>query len=246
MINAVIIDDELHCIDSLSIMLQENCPQVNITNTFTSSKAALEGINKSKPDLVFLDIEMPVMNGFQLLEQLSSPISFTIIFTTGYDKYAIQAIRLSALDYLLKPIDTDELIAAVKKAEQHHLPLAEQFQMLMSQVHNKNEHFKKIALPTAEGFELIPAEEVVRCEASDNYTHFFLRNNQKIIACRTLKEVEEQLQHFKIFVRVHHSSLINLNEIIKYTKGEGGFVTMSDGSIVNVSRRKKEELMKWL
>lgn len=245
MIKATIIDDEQHCIDALSILLKENCLQVRIIDTFSSAKVALEGLKKNTPDLVFLDIEMPLMNGFQLLEQLAS-IPFAIIFTTGYDQYAIKAIKFSALDFLLKPVDADELIDAIKKVEQHHLPLAEQFHILMSHIHQKTDHFKKIALPTAEGFELIPAGEVVRCEASDNYTHFFLRNHQKIIVCRTLKEIEEQLQPFKTFVRVHHSSLINLNEVMKYTKGDGGFLTMSDGSVVNVSRRKKEELMKWL
>lgn len=245
MIKATIVDDESHCIDSLSILLKENCQQVEIINTCSSAKAAIESIKENAPDLLFLDIEMPGINGFQMLEQLNS-VPFAVIFTTGYDQYAIKAIRCSALDFLLKPIDADELVSAVKKAELRKIPLAEQFQILLGQLNNKSDTFKKIAIPTSEGYELIPAEEVVRCEASDNYTHFFLRNRQKIIACRTLKEVEEQVQHFRIFVRVHHASLVNLNEVTKYVKGEGGYLNMSDGSIVSVSRRKKDELMKWL
>jgi two-component system, LytTR family, response regulator len=245
MIKSVIVDDELPCIDTLSILLHKNCPQVEIINTYTSARDTLEGLRKSVPDLLFLDIEMPVINGFQMLELLPS-IPFAIVFTTSYDQYAIRAIRFSALDFLLKPIDEDELVDAVKKVEQKRLPVTEQFQMLLQNVKPKQGNFKKIAIPTADGFELIPAENIIRCEASDNYTHFYLRGHQKIIVCRTLKEVEEQLQDFQMFIRVHHGSLINLNEISKYSKGEGGYLTMSDGSMVNVSRRRKEELMKWL
>ena len=204
----------------------------------------MEVIEKYNPDLVFLDIEMPLMNGFEMLEQLST-ISFAIIFTTSYDQYAIKAIRYSALDYLLKPIDPKELISAVKKVqEERHLPIAEQFQMLLQQINGKNNGFNKIAVPTAEGFELIPAEQVIYCEANDNYTHFLLKNKNKIIACRTLKDIEEQLQDFPFFVRVHNSYMVNLNEVIKYVRGEGGYLIMSDDSSVNVSRSRKEALLK--
>lgn len=245
MIKAIITDDESHCIETMEMLLKEHCHSVHVIHSCNSAKATLDVINEAKPDILFLDIEMPVMNGFQMLEKLSD-IPFAVIFTTGYDQYAIRAIKFSALDYLLKPVDPDELIAAVKKAEQKYLPLAEQFEMLIGQTIYKNYHFRKIAIPTSEGFQLFPAEEVIRCEASDNYTYLFLRNRKRIIACRTLKEVEEQLSHFKTFVRVHHASVVNLNEISTYTKGEGGFLTMSDGAVVNVSRRKKGELMKWL
>ena len=244
MIKAIITDDESHCIETLQMLLKEYCPQVSIACTCKNAKETLDCLNEIKPDILFLDIEMPAMNGFKMLEQLPD-IHFAIIFTTGYDQYAIKAIKFSALDYLLKPVEPDELVAAVRKAEKY-LPLAEQYQMLIGQTVHKNYHFKKIAIPTAEGFELIPAEEVIRCEANDNYTYLFLRNRKRLIACRTLKEVEEQLSPFKTFIRVHHSSVVNLNEIITYTKGEGGFLTMSDGIVVNVSRRKKEELLKWL
>jgi two-component system LytT family response regulator len=245
MIKAIIIDDEVHCHETLCLQLKEFCPEVQLIDQCRSAKKGLEAIEKMKPDLVFLDIEMPAMNGFEMLEQFTE-ISFAIIFTTSYDQYAIKAIRFSALDYLLKPIDPNELISAVKKVqEQRHLPMAEQFQMLLKQVQGKGNHFNKIAVPTSEGFELIPADQVIHCEASDNYTHFFLKNKIKIIACRTLKEMEEQLKDFPFFVRVHHSYLINLNEVIKYVRGEGGYLLMSDGTSVNVSRSRKEALMKW-
>lgn len=244
MIKAILIDDEAHCLDTLSILLKEYCSDVQVVAQCRSGNEGLQVIKKSKPDLVFLDIEMPGMNGFEMLERFSE-IPFAIIFTTSYDQYAIKAIRFSALDYLLKPIAPIELISAVKKVqEQRHLPMAEQFQMLLKQIQDKDHHFNKIAVPTAEGFELIPADQVIRCEADDNYTHLFLKSKNKIIACRTLKEMEEQLHDFSFFVRVHHSYVVNLNEVTKYIRGEGGYLVMSDGSSVNVSRSRKNALLK--
>ncbi|HEU4902305.1 MAG TPA: LytTR family DNA-binding domain-containing protein [Flavisolibacter sp.] len=244
MIKSILIDDEVHCLDTLRILLKEYCPDVQVVEQCRSASAGLQAIKKVKPDLVFLDIEMPGMNGFELLEQFTE-IPFAVVFTTSYDQYAIKAIRFSALDYLLKPIVPTELMDAVKKVqEQRHLPLAEQFQMLLKQVHNKDHQFNKIAVPTVEGFELIPADQVIRCEADDNYTHLFLKNKTKLTACRTLKEMEEQLHDFPFFIRVHHSYLVNLNEVTKYVRGEGGYLVMSDGSTVNVSRSRKEALLK--
>jgi two-component system LytT family response regulator len=245
MIKAILIDDEVHGLDTLSMLLKEYCPGVEVTHECRSARKGMEAIEKTKPDLVFLDIEMPGMNGFEMLEQLSE-ISFAIIFTTGYDQYAIKAIRYSALDYLLKPVDHNELVIAVKKVEeQRHFHLAEQFQMLLKQISGKEHQFNKIAVPTAEGFELIPAEQVIYCEADNNYTCLLLKSKNKIVACRTLKEMEEQLRDFRFFVRVHHSYLVNLNEVSKYVRGEGGYLVMSDGCMVNVSRSRKDSLLKW-
>jgi len=244
MIKAILIDDEVHCLDTLSMLLSDYCPEVKVMERCISGKQGLISIRNHNPSLVFLDIEMPTMNGFELLEQFTS-IPFSIIFTTSYDQYAIKAIRFSALDYLLKPIDPKELTAAVHKVEiQKHLPSAEQFQMLIDQIQQPKKNFSKIAVPTSEGFELIPADQLIRCEADDNYTYLFLKNKTKIIACRTLKEVEEQLDGFPSFIRVHHSYLVNLNEVSKYIRGEGGYLVMSDGSTVNVSRSRKEALLK--
>lgn len=244
MIKAILIDDEVHCLNSLSILLNDYCPGVQVMESCMSAKQGLMAIAKHHPSLVFLDIEMPVMNGFELLEQFTE-MSFAIIFTTSYDQYAIKAIRFSALDYLLKPIDPNELISAVKKIQaQKYLPVSEQFQLLMNQMKYKDGGITKIAVPTSEGFELIPVEQVIRCEADDNYTHLYLKSNRTIIACCTLKEVEEKLNDFKSFLRVHHSYLVNLNEVNKYVRGEGGYLIMSDGSTVNVSRSRKESLLK--
>ncbi len=243
MIKAILIDDEVHCIDTLSILISDYCPEVEVIERCHSAKRALEMIEKLKPELLFLDIEMPVMNGFELLEHFKQ-IPFSVIFTTSYDQYAIKAIRFSALDYLLKPIDPKELVSAVHKVEVNKTPpSAEQFKMLMDQIQHKDSGFTKIAVPTSEGFELIPADNVIRCEADDNYTHLFLKNKSRITACRTLKEMEDQLDDFGYFIRVHHSYLVNLNEVAKYIRGEGGYLVMNDGSTVNVSRSRKDTLL---
>jgi two-component system, LytTR family, response regulator len=245
MIKAILVDDELHGLETLSILLNDYCPEVKVMEKCPSAKKALEAIDKLKPDLVFLDIEMPVMNGFELLEQFEQ-IPFSVVFTTSYDQYAIKAIRFSALDYLLKPVDPKELIAAVHKVnKQKNPPTNEQLQMLMNQLHHKESRFTKIAVPTSEGFELIPADEIIRCEADDNYTHLFLKNKTKVIACRTLKEMEEQFSEFTHFLRVHHSYIVNLNEVVKYVRGDGGYLIMTDGTSVNVSRSRKEALLKY-
>jgi len=243
MIRAILIDDEVHCLETLGMLLKEYCPQVMILEQFRSARKALELIEKLKPELVFLDIEMPAMNGFEMLEQFHE-IPFSVIFTTSYDQYAIKAIRFSALDYLLKPIDPKDLIAAIQKIQsQKSLPLIEQFEMLLKQVAHNGTGFQKIAIPTAEGFELIPTDQIIHCEADDNYTHLHLKNKHKITACRTLKDIEEQLHDFSFFIRVHHSYLVNLNEVVRYIRGEGGYLILSDGATVNVSRSRKEMLL---
>lgn len=244
MIKAILVDDEEHCLDTLSILLEENCPEVQVLDRFTRPKAALKALEDLSPDLVFLDVEMPGMNGFELLEHFGE-IPFCVIFITSYDQYAVKAIKFSALDYLLKPIIAKELVAAVQKMRaQKHLPSVEQFQLLLGHIHSRSNDFNKMAVPTIEGFELLEIQNIVRCEADDNYTHIYLKNRNKIISCRLLKEVETQLQDFSSFIRVHHSHIVNLNEVLKYVRGEGGYVVMSDGSVVNVARSRKELLLK--
>ena len=246
MIRSILIDDEVHCLNSLSIQLNEHCPEVEILAKCTSGAKALEAVEKMNPELVFLDIEMPNMNGFEFLEQCRQ-ITFSVIFTTSYDQYAIKAFRISALDYLLKPIDPEELVAAVcKVGEQKSKPITEQFRLMIEQIQNRNRGITKIGIPTIEGFELIPADHIVYCEANNNYTHIFLKGKTKIVACRSLKDMEEQLQDFKSFLRVHHSYLVNLNEVTRYIRGDGGYLILADGTTVNVSRGRKDALMKFL
>lgn len=245
MIAAIIIDDEMHCRKTLAILLKEYCPEVQVVDQCSDADAGLKSIAKFNPDLVFLDIEMPGMNGFDMLEQFSE-IPFAVVFTTGYDQYAIKAFRFYAIDYLLKPIEPKGLINAVHKVKtQKQLPSADQFQMLLNKINNREEIFPKIPVPTSDGFDLIPIDQVLFCEAKDNYTYFNLKNKKKIIACRMLKEVEEQLNDFSFFIRVHNSYIVNIKEVKKYVRGEGGYVIMSDDSTVNVSRSRKEILLKW-
>ena len=244
MIKAIIIDDELHCRKTLAMQLEEYCPNVQVLEKCSDAEEGLKAINSLKPDVVFLDIQMPRMNGFELLEKFSE-IPFAVIFTTSYDQYAIKAFRFYALDYLLKPVVPKELIAAVHKFEtKNQMPTAEQFQMLLSKIGTREEVFPKIPVPTSDGFELVAVEQILLCEAKDNYTYFNLKNKKRIIVCRMLKEVEEQLADFPFFVRVHNSYVVNIKEVKKYVRGEGGYVIMSDDTSVNVSRSRKEVLLK--
>lgn len=245
MIKAILIDDEMYCLDTLRMLLADYCPEVEVADAFLSAKKAQDAIAKIKPDLVFLDIEMPVMNGFEFLEHYTS-IPFSVVFTTSYDQYAIKAIRFSALDYLLKPIDPKELVSAVRKiAAQKRLPSDEQFRMLADQFQNKKKAFTRVAVPTLEGFELIPVEEILFCEAENNYTLFFLKQNRKLVVSRTLKDIDEQLGDYLSFLRVHHSYIVNLNEVAKYVRGEGGYLVMSNGATVSVSRGRKDALLRF-
>jgi len=245
MIRAVLIDDESHGLDTLQILLAEYCPDVQVVESCRSAKAGIEAIDKFQPDVVFLDIQMPGMNGFQMLEQIEN-ISFAIIFTTSYDQYAIKAIHFSALDYLLKPVIPTELIAAIHKVQtKGKLPDLAQFEMLYNRLNSKSNGITKIAIPTLDGYELITADQIILCEADDNYTTLVLKNKKKIIASRSLKDIEEHLSEFKYFVRVHHSFIVNINEVTKYVRGEGGHLIMSDQSTVNVSRTRKKALLEY-
>jgi two-component system LytT family response regulator len=243
MIRAIIIDDEPDCCEVLTMLLVRHCPEVKVDAICYSAEEALDAIQKHSPQLVFLDIEMPHMNGFELLEKLPT-INFEIIFTTSYDQYAIKAIRFSALDYLLKPIDREELQLAVSKAStrlQH--PLPQQLEILMQKFHHQVNKINRIALPTMEGLQLIPLESIISCSSSSNYTILSMKENQKLTVSRTLKDIEEMLEDYN-FIRVHHSYLVNVNEIRKYIRGEGGSLVMSDGSSIDVSRSKKDLLLK--
>ena len=245
MITAIIVDDEPDCCESMAMLLERYCPEVKVLDICYSAETALQSIKEHAPEILFLDIEMPFMNGFELLEKLGK-INFDLIFTTSYDQYAIKAIRFSALDYLLKPIDRAELQKAVQKAAQRNQhPLPQQLEMLLQKLKNPAISIKKIAIPTMEGFQLLTAESIISCESEGNYTHLFLKDKRKITASRNLKEVEELLEDYA-FIRIHHSYIVNINEVEKYIKGEGGYLMMSDGSNINVSKSRKELLLKKL
>ena len=245
MLKAIVIDDEAYCCESLATLLERFCPEVKISGICNSGQEALTAIQELKPHLVFLDIEMPYMNGFELLERLPS-IDFELIFTTSYDQYAIKAFRFSALDYLLKPVDREELQKAVKKVvNRTQSPLPQQLEILLQKINQPNTPIQRIALPTMEGLQLVPVHSIISCASEGNYTIFLMKDKQKIIVSRQLKEAEEMLAEHSFF-RVHNSYLVNMNEISKYMKGEGGYLVMSDGSMVDVSRSKKEMLLRKL
>ena len=242
---AIIIDDEPYAGQALVTLLQRHCPQVHVEAVYHNSKEAVHAIRQKAPQLLFLDIEMPFMNGFELLETLA-PVPFHVIFTTSYDQYAIKAIRFSALDYLLKPVDAEELKTAVIKAERHHSPyLPQQLEILLSRIQQPAPSVHRIALPTLEGLHMLSVDTIIYCTASSNYTLLSLKEGGDLLVSRTLKEIEEMLSDY-FFLRIHHSCLVNLAEVKRYKRGEGGSLLMSNGSVVDVSRSRKEVLLKML
>ena len=247
MIHAVIIDDEEISLKGLAEKIKKYCPGVEILKLFSKPGEAVKEIHELKPDVVFLDIEMPKMNGFTFLKNCG-PVNFEVIFTTAYSVYAIEALRISALDFLLKPIDSKELISAVQRLEEklksnnfQHSTLEQQMQLFLHHQHSGNQQ-GKIALPVLNGLEFIDTSAIIKVEAENVYSIFYLSNNSKMVVSRTLKEVEKMLGHWN-FMRVHKSFIINLDYITHYIKGEGGTVVLSDGSEVEVSRRSKNEFL---
>jgi two-component system LytT family response regulator len=242
-IKALLIDDEKTSRNVLRSYLQKYCPDVEILGEAENVTEAVAAIKTFAPHLIFLDVEMPQGNGFDLLEAVGEQ-PFETIFVTAFDQYAIQALNYSAAYYLLKPVSIDELIQAVDKVRSsiqsqqikpHARVLLENFQVL-------NEQQKKLVLPLMEGFEVVKLEEIVSCEAHDNFTDFHFANRPKMMICRTLKFYEELLSQSG-FLRVHKSHLVNLHHITKYHKGKGGEVIMSDGQHIAVSSQKKDQLL---
>jgi two-component system, LytTR family, response regulator len=244
-LQAIIIDDERHSCDALKMLLAKYCSQVEVTAICHSGEEGIKKISELNPQLLFLDIEMPHMNGFQMLEHLTT-INFEIIFTTSYDQYAITAFKFSALDYLLKPVDREELQKAVQKVSNKIIPpVSQQLEILLQKINQPTIAVQRIALPTMQGLEFVPVEAIIHCSSSNNYTEFFLKDKKKLLVSRTLKEVEDMLSDHS-FLRVHNSHIVNLHAITRYVKGEGGYLVMADNSTVDVSRSRKELLMQKL
>lgn len=241
---AILVDDEKHCRDVLGLLLHRYCPQVNLLASCAGGQEGLEAIEQHHPDVVFLDIEMPGMGGFDLLEACKFN-QFGVIFTTAYNEYAIKAIRHNALDYILKPIDKDELMQAVAKADREKAARAPLRVEPFVDYLNRQKMGDRIALPTMEGLQILQSEDIYYCESDGGYTHFFLTNGKKILISKTLKEVEDVLEN-KGFCRVHHGYLINLRYVQKYIRGDGGEVVMANNKNIPVSRNKKQEFMNFL
>jgi two-component system LytT family response regulator len=242
MIRALIIDDEENCTKTLKRRLEDNCPSVEIVGILNDPLKAEEEIRKLKPDLLFLDIEMPHLNGFDILK-LTKDVRYEVVFTTAYDHYAIQAFRHNALDYLLKPIDSEDLQAVVKKAEERKNTANGSKQSIEKIIEQftKETKLNKLAIPSLEGIAYVDVDQVIRIEADGNYSAIHLLNGKKIVSSKALKEYEDVLTGGTFF-RVHNSHLINLKFVSNYLKGEETLI-LTDGSKIEVSRRKKKELL---
>lgn len=243
MIRSIIIEDEKKSRETLVRLIRRYCNDVEIVEAADGYKTGLEAINKHHPHVIFLDIQMPDGSGFKLLENLKE-INFEIIFTTAYDQYAIKAIKYSALDYLLKPIVPDELINAVEKvkARKQNRDVNKNIDLLLNNVQRPNEIPDKIALSTAEKIHIVEVNKIIRCESDNYYTRFFFTDGKKLLISKTLKEHEELLSEHN-FIRPHKSHLINLRYIKSFNRNEGGHIQMSDGSLIPVSRRKREKII---
>lgn len=243
MINAIIIDDEKNALEVLEMQLNQYCENVHIVAKANGGIKGIEAIKKYSPDLVFLDIEMPHKNGFDVLTE-TKQYNYDVIFTTAYDQFAIKAFKYSAIDYLLKPIDIIELQQAVDKIKnkQGGNSLDEKIKALFYQLQTPQKLTNKIALPIGDSMQFMEPDEIIRCESDSNYTHIFLANGKKITMAKTLKEVEENINGTSFF-RIHQSHLVNMNRISKYIKGDGAYVVMDDGTQITISRNKKEAFM---
>lgn len=233
-IKGLIVDDELSGRENLKTLIESYCSEIKVIGTASSATEAKNSIHYLSPDVVFLDINMPVLDGFDFLESVDSS-KFMVVFVTAHDEYAIRAIKAKAIDYLLKPIDIKELQQAVKRLADH----ANRYNSFSENMIYSNQT-DKIILPVSHGFKVVNADEIIRLEAEDCYTHVFSISDKKITISKTLKEFEDKVSD-KLFFRVHKSHLINLNHIKDYTKLDGGCITMTDGAKIQVSRRKSEE-----
>ena len=250
MITAILIDDDANLRSGLKSMLDIYAPEIDIIGEADSVKTGVLILQALQPQVVFMDIQLGDGNGFDILEQLASKNGKStshIVFVTAYEEYAIKAFRFSALDFLLKPIDPEELEKVIGKIKQvvakkdnyAHIDL------LLENIRKKVDHFKRIALSTADGIHLFEISDIIRCESEDNYTKFYLKNNKPVLISKTLKEYEELLTEHG-FERIHQSHLINLAYLKSYIKKDGGYVVMSDNSNLPISQRKKDRLQELL
>jgi len=240
MIKAVLIDDEKNALEVLEWQVKTFCPQLQVAAMCMSADEGIEAIKMHRPQLVFLDIEMPVKNGFEVLNAFADAW-FDVIFTTAYNQFAIKAIRLAAFDYLLKPVDAEDLKECVERyINKKSGNVKQQLQTLIEQfAAPKQPAPERIALQTADGLIIVTPDQVIRCQSISNYTKIFLTGNRQIVVAKTLKETEEILTGYT-FYRVHHSHLVNINHVQRYVKNDGGYVVMTGGEEIAVARNRKD------
>ena len=244
-IKAILIDDELNSLQNLQQKLEGFCPDVDIVAVSQKPEAGIVLIKQHQPDVVFLDIEMPRMSGFRMLEELGE-YDFDIIFTTAYNHYSIDAIRISAFDYLVKPIGIEDLQNAVERLRKSlNKHTKEKLDILKQSFGDAKSQDDKIAISTADGIEFIPIKNIIHIESRSNYSKIYLTDNKSMTVTKILKDFEEMLTPYN-FYRVHNSHVINLNYIHKYIRSQGGQVQLQDGSLIDISRRKKDEFLKMI
>lgn len=244
MLRTILIEDEPRSLKTLETMLQPYKDVLKIVGMYSSPVEALQEIHKLSPDLVFLDIEMPKLNGFEFLDRINN-ISFNVIFTTAYDQFAIRAFKYSAVGYLLKPIDADDLKIVLDKVVSTEIKklLPVQMEILRQAIQGTvNVKEQKVALPAADGLLFVPVQDIVRCESDNNYTKVFFTNRDKMLICRTLKDIEELLGESHFF-RAHHSHLVNMNHLKKYVKADGGYLMMDDNTEIPISKSRKDDFL---
>lgn len=243
MIKTLIIEDEQKSRDVLMKIIEKTCPELKVVGNAGNVTEGIEMIKSLKPDLVFLDITMPDGSGFDLLEQVGDQ-KFDLIFATASNSHAIRAFKYSACDYLLKPIDIEELRNAVLRVvkRKSEAPDMGNLNFLIQQLKRSDDNFQKITLPTGNAYEIINLKDIIRCEADGSYTYFYLTDKRKLMVSASLKHYEELLPE-QDFIRVHHHNLINMNHVIRFLKEDGGYAVMTDGSKIEISRRKKDQFM---
>lgn len=243
MIRCILIDDENNSLEMMEWLIKTYCPQVSIEAMCNSSEKGIEAIRKFKPDVVFLDIEMPHMNGFDMLEQFDK-LFFDVVFCTAYDQFAIRAFKYSALNYLLKPVDPADLQETIRRLEEKKSsPSKEQIEMLLQNIRtNTKPPVQRIALTTNDGMIFVSTQDILYCEAESNYTSVVLKGGKKILVSKVLKDIDETLSG-NDFYRIHNSYLININHIKKYVRGDGGYVIMENDVTISISRSRRHEFM---
>ena len=240
-LRAVIIDHEPDTAQ-LASFLARHCPEIEVLTKCTSGKLGIEAINRLRPDIVFLEIEMPDLNGFQVLEAVED-IEFALVFVTTHDHFAIRAFRYSALDYLLKPVNAGELLEAVGKARKGRLTNSKSLRHLGQQYLDSPEKLpERIALPYQNGVTFVPVRDILYCKSDDNYTRFYLDSGLQHLVLKPLREIQELLEG-RNFLRIHRQYLININRIKKFVKGEGRFLVMDNDQNIPVSRSQQDQLM---
>ncbi len=240
---AIIVDDELLVAQNLNSLLTRYCPDVDVVAMAHSAIEAERRIKENEPDLIFLDVEMPGGNGFDLLKRFSQ-IRFGVIFVTAFDHYAVQAIKFSAIDYLMKPIDINELVIAVRKAQEQlkSRSINQSLNILLHNMAQPATKLQKLSLPTLDGMTFININDILYCQSDGNYTQFHLVDGQKLLITRQIGMYEELLPE-PLFCRIHRQYIINVNRVTRYVKGRGGHVVMSDGQEIDVAARKKDDFL---